>query len=73
MRWSLEQQLANVETRIKELRKRKKMLLTKIAEDERQKEQKSLKELYAVLQKSGVTPDQYSALMEKINGKNQKK
>ncbi len=73
MRWSLEQQLTNVETRIKELQKRKKMLLAKVAEVGQQKEQKSLKELYAVLQKSGVTPDQYSALMEKINGKNQKK
>lgn len=69
MRWSLEQQLVNVEARIKELHKRKKMLLAKIAEDERQKEQKSLKELYAVLQKSGVTPDQYAVLMERIKKK----
>lgn len=51
MRWSLEQQLTNVETRIKELQKRKKMLLAKIAEVEQQKEQKSLKELYTVLQR----------------------
>ena len=34
MRWSLEQQLTNVETRIKELQKRKKMLLAKTAEVE---------------------------------------
>lgn len=69
MRWSLEQQLTNVEARIKELQKRKKMLLAKIAEVEQQKEQKSLKELYAVLQKSGVTPDQYVVLMEGIKKK----
>lgn len=69
MRWSLEQQLSNVKVRIKELQKRKKMLLAKIAEDERQKEKKSLKELYSVLQKSGVTPDQYAVLMERIKKK----
>lgn len=45
------------------------MLLAKIAEVEQQKEQKSLKELYAVLQKSGVTPDQYVVLMERIKKK----
>jgi hypothetical protein len=69
MRWSLEQQLTNVETRIKELQKRKKMLLAKTAEVEQQKEQKSLKELYAVLQKNGITPDQYAVLVEKIKKK----
>ena len=69
MRWSLEQQLANVEARIKELQKRKKMLLTKIAENDRQKEHKSLKELYSILQKSGVTPDQYAVLVERIKKK----
>ena len=69
MRWSLEQQLTNVEARIKELQKRKKMLLAKIAEVEQQKEQRSLKELYAVLQKSGVTSDQYVELMERIRKK----
>lgn len=69
MRWSLEQQLANVEARIKELQKRKKMILAKIAEIEQKKEQKSLKELYAVLQKSGVTPDQYIVLMDRIKKK----
>jgi hypothetical protein len=43
MNWSLEQQLANVETRINELQKRRKMLLAKIAVVEQQKKQKSFK------------------------------
>ena len=69
MRWSLEQQLANVDAKIKDLQKRKKAILEQISEAERQKEQESLQALHSALQKNGVTPDRYDELILKINGK----
>ncbi len=59
MRWPLEQQLANVEAKLKELQARKKSILSQMAENEREKEQESLKELYSALQAKGITPEQY--------------
>ncbi|MDD4492802.1 MAG: hypothetical protein PHV32_00385 [Eubacteriales bacterium] len=69
MRWPLEQQLANVELKLKELQARKKSILAQMAEIEREKEQESLKELYSALQAKGITPEQYGEVIEKIGKK----
>jgi len=67
MRWPLEQQLANVEVKLKELQAKKKSILAQIAEIEREKETESLKELYSTLQAKGITPEQYGEVLEKIS------
>lgn len=64
---ALEQQLANVEVKLKELQARKKSILAQIAEIERGKETESLKELYFTLQAKGITPEQYGEVLEKIS------
>ncbi len=69
MRWPLEQQLANVEVKLKELQARKKSILAQMAEIEREKEQELLKELYTALQAKGITPEQYGEIIEKIGKK----
>ncbi|MDD3971816.1 MAG: hypothetical protein PHC31_07860 [Clostridia bacterium] len=67
MRWPLEQQLANVEAKLKELQARKKSILIQMAKIEREKETESLKELYSTLQAKGITPEQYGEILEKIS------
>ncbi len=57
MRWSLEQQLANVERDSKKLHARKRYILKQMAEIAQKKEQYAVKELYEKLKASDVTPD----------------
>ena len=66
MRWPLEQQLANVESKLKELQARKKSILAQMAKIKHEKETESLKGLYSTLQANGITPEQYGELIEKI-------
>ena len=65
MRWSLEQQLANVERDLKKLRARKRHILAQMAAIERKKEQDAVKELYEKLKASGVTPDAVDEMIKK--------
>ncbi|MDD4494229.1 MAG: hypothetical protein PHV32_07755 [Eubacteriales bacterium] len=65
MRWSLEQQLANVESDLKKLRTRKRHILAQMAAIERKKEQDAVKELYEKLKASGVTPDAVDEMIKK--------
>ena len=69
MRWSLEQQLANVERDLKKLHARKRQLLAQIAEIEQKKDQKAVKELYDKLKASGVTPDVIDEMIKKAGKK----
>ena len=69
MRWSLEQQLANVERDLKKLHAKKRHILKQIAEAERKKEQEAVKELYEKLKASGVTPEQYDEVINKAGKK----
>ena len=69
MRWSLEQQLANVERDLKKLHARKRLILKQMAEIEQKKEQDAVKELYEKLKASGVTPDVIDAMIKKAESK----
>lgn len=69
MRWSLEQQHANVERDLKKLRARKRHILAQMAEVERKKDQEAVKELYEKLKASGVTPEQYDEMIKKAGKK----
>lgn len=69
MRWSLEQQLANVERDLKKLRARRRSILAQMAAIERKKEQSAVKELYEKLKASGVTPDEIDEMIKKADKK----
>jgi len=69
MRWSLEQQLANVERDLKKLRTRKRHILAQMTAIERKKDEDAVKELYEKLKASGVTPDQYDEVVKKVEKK----
>jgi len=69
MRWSLEQQLANVERDLKKLHARKRHILKQMAEIEQKKEQNAVKELYDKLKASGVTPDVIDEMIKKAEKK----
>jgi len=69
MRWSLEQQLANVERDLKKLRTRKRHILAQMAEAERKKKLIAVQELYEKLEASGVTPDVVDELIKKADKK----
>lgn len=69
MRWSLEQQLANVERDLKKLHTRKRHILKQMAEIEQKKEQDAVKELYEKLKASGVTPDVIDEMIKKAEKK----
>ena len=69
MRWSLEQQLANVERDMKKLRARKRHILKQMAEIEYKKDQKAVKELYEKLKSSGLTPDVIDEMIKKVSKK----
>ena len=69
MRWSLEQQLANVERDLKKLHARKKLILKQIAEIEQKKDQKAVKELYEKLKAGVVTPDVIDEMIKKAEKK----
>ena len=69
MRWSLEQQLANVERDLKKLHARKRHILKQMAEIEQKKEQDAVKELYEKLKASGVTPDVIDEMIKKAEKK----
>ena len=65
MRWSLEQQLANVERDLKKIHARKRCILKQMAEIEQKKEQDAVKELYEKLKASGITPDVIEEMIKK--------
>ena len=69
MRWSLEQQLANVERDLKKLHARKRQILAQMAEVERKKKLVAVQELYEKLEASGVTPDAIDEMIEKAEKK----
>ena len=69
MRWSLEQQLVNVERDLKKLHARKRLILKQMAEIEQKKDQKAVKELYEKLKASGVTPDAVDEMIKKADKK----
>lgn len=68
-RWSLEEQIEKVDSKIKELQARRKELLLKQSELQREKEKEQVQELYEALKAKGIEPDQYAEFIQKIEGK----
>ena len=64
MRWSLEQQLANVERDLKKIRTRKRHILAQIAEAERKQKLIAVQALYDKLKANGVTPDAIDEMLK---------